>query len=805
MTRGKFTIFAALLSVAMLFLVSCGEHSFWDDLAGWLEVSSSSDGLSGEASSSSYGSNGGTPSSSGRASSDILGTVGPLLQTEWGQGSPYSSMLPETGDGICYAIAFAQIMKYYNKPARGNGQIGPWTYTPTGQSYRSYEMPAVNFEIDYDWDNMLNSYRYGSNATEQQKNAVATLIYHIVAASGGGTSTIFGYGENIIILIREHYDDATFEAIIRQQLNAGIPINATTKVGTVGPHAVIIDGYDSTGRKFHFNCGWGGSGDGWYSLNDYICTESLRFIDINFRPNDDGYAGYEVRAMNFITAGKTSVSQNELFPVSMPLANMRGKFVGQYGTALVDNNGNIVKVIGSVNITLTGGSSLATMETRNFVPETVEPGQYSLMSVVRPEGGEWELVEQSIAEGVIPKAIEITVTAGEANGGGYGLVLSKFTPSKTSVAQDEVFTVDYRIGTIGSNNFPGGEVGAALVDNNGNIVEVVGTARVNTLNPPSVGNGSRKEGTLSCKVPAAVPPGQYRLRIIVKQTGEEKWRIATLSYANVPNADISLHVPTSIDFSVTAGEANGGGYGLALTSFTSSRTTISQNELFTVSSALKNIAQDTFPGGQIGTALADNNGNIKAIIGSRNRSAINPGSTSSAGDAYSYVPSTITPGQYKLRIAVKPTDSEEWRIAMSMPDIPNAIPITVTAGLANGGGYGIVLEEFSSDKNSVPKNEAFNVTVKSRNRGLDAFPGGNLGVALVDNNGNIVEVIKTVNYSSLSIGSSRTSTISNCAVPNSVASGRYKLRIVAKPAGEEWRIATLALPDVASSIDFEVR
>jgi hypothetical protein len=303
---------------------------------------------------------------------------------------------------------------------------------------------------------------------------------------------------------------------------------------------------------------------------------------------------------------------------------------------------------------------------------------------------------------------------------------------------------------------------------------------------------------------------------MVTRTEGGEWKIVDVS-------DISNNIPKAIPFTVAAGEPNGGGYGLALTSFTPSKTTVSQNELFVVSSALKNVTLEAFPGGQIGTALVDNNGNIKAIIGSRNRSALNPGSTSSAGDAYSYVPSSIAPGQYKLKIAVKPTDSEEWKIAMAMPDIPNSINFTVTPAEkgAPGGGYGLALtafttnkttvsqseliNSFATNKTSVSQNELFTVNSTLRNVAQNAFLGGQIGTALVDNNGNIVEVIKTINYSSLNSGSSRTSTISNCAVPNTVTPGRYKLKIVVKPTDGEWQIATLSLPDAPNSIDFEVK
>ena len=35
-------------------------------------------------------------------------------------------------------------------------------------------------------------------------------------------------------------------------------------------HAFVLDGYDSTLNLYHFNFGWGGDGDGYYTVDDDI-------------------------------------------------------------------------------------------------------------------------------------------------------------------------------------------------------------------------------------------------------------------------------------------------------------------------------------------------------------------------------------------------------------------------------------------------------------------------------------------------------------------------------------------------------
>jgi hypothetical protein len=264
---------------------------------------------------------------------------------------------------------------------------------------------------------------------------------------------------------------------------------------------------------------------------------------------------------------------------------------------------------------------------------------------------------------------------------------------------------------------------------------------------------------------------------------------------------------------------------MALNTFTANKTTVSQNELFTTSFALRNVAVlDAFPGGQAGVALVNNSGRIVEVIGIINYNALNA-SSSRTSTINSFAPETINPGQYSLRIVTRPTNGEWKFVELSAigDGVSNSINFTVTPAEkgAPGGGYGLALTAFTTNKTTVSQselinsfatsktivaqNELFIVNSALKNVAQDTFPGGQVGTALVDNNGNIVEVIKIINYSSLNSGSSRTSTISNCAVPNTVTPGRYKLRIVAKPTDGEWQIATLSLPDVPNSIDFEVK
>jgi hypothetical protein len=479
------------------------------------------------------------------------GIIGPLLQTKWGQGNPFNSMLPEGHRSFCGLVTMSQIMKFHNHPVRGSGQSEAYTMR------NEVLIPSVNFgATNYEWGNML--YTYTSSATEQNRNAVATLYYHAGVARGRdfisgvdrnnfsyALTTFFGYDRSIQRLERRFYDDETWEAIIREQLDSGLPVQY---VGYEpgDNHAFIIDGYDSNG-KFHINWGWAGSHDGWYFLNNFNYSGERRwndnqYIHINIMPDRGGVPLPYEMALNSFTANKTTIPQNELFTVSAQVRNLGTLSTfpgGQIGTALVNNNGSIAAIIRIVNFNELNPLSNRTSTINSFVPDNVEPGQYQLRMVIRPTDGEWKIITKSAIDNSIPNAINFTVNpyAGVIPGGGYGQALTSFTPSKTSVSQNEPFTISYSFVNMNSTAFPGGNIEAVLMSNNGNIMETIGRGTTGGRGPGL----TTGVGNINCTVPFTIDPGQYKLRIIIRPTGVEEWRIATLSTADVLN---------SIDFTV---------------------------------------------------------------------------------------------------------------------------------------------------------------------------------------------------------------------------------------------------------------
>ena len=617
--------------------------------------------------------------------------VGPLLTTKWSQSPPFNNLFPivpghpkehsQNGRLItnCATTAWAQIINFHKHPERSSGTssvVDPYGVT----------VPAVNLsQFPYDWNNIRDTYRIdGTDKNEQEKNAMARLMYHVGLARGiytniGSWSTQyyrmmtenFGYDKSFRRILRLFYTDTEYEALLRAQLDAGLPMYASG-----GGHAFVIDGYDSQGR-FHINLGWRGSRDGWYYISDMnrnlpnttMHAYKVDALFANIKP-DQGGTGINEMGLRTCTANKTTVTQNEFFTVTAKVTSFGYFSGGQVGVALTDTSDTITaqSVAAVVGIADYGerypeGSFTRTMNC--FAPETVAPGDYKLRIVTRYEGGEWKIVTRSAIREEVPSSYNFTVNEETGTrGGGFGIGLTLFEASKTTVAQNEPLTVSFRLKNFGTEQFPpNGQMGAALLDNNGNIVTVLGTW--NTTQLPA-GTGSGVIRNINSSVPAAVSPGVYKLRMLVRIDGGE-WRVATFS---------SEGVPTSIDLTVTKGSpAPTGGYGMAVERLTVSQSSAVYDEPFTVTTRLNHFGE-SFPGGNFSAALLNNDGILMAIIRTTTSSAAarEPASgLTGILDMPCSIPDTIPPGLYQIRIVVR-TTGNEWRVAT---DSYNGSPTSV--------------------------------------------------------------------------------------------------------------------------------
>lgn len=208
--------------------------------------------------------------------------VAPLVTAHWNQGAPYNNLCPylvQNGSGRaltgCVATAAAQVIYYWRKenpkttlydtPTYGYGDAPVTTSIPGGT--------PLKYELMQD--------SYSGTTPEDMNTAVATLMSVV------GTSTWLTYGSstsgqisnlvntfwgqfhlNSVCTYKSGYSQTAWENMIYKDLEKGWPIVYSGVSPTAGGHAVIVDGYRASDNLFHFNFGWGGQGDGYFTVND---------------------------------------------------------------------------------------------------------------------------------------------------------------------------------------------------------------------------------------------------------------------------------------------------------------------------------------------------------------------------------------------------------------------------------------------------------------------------------------------------------------------------------------------------------
>lgn len=203
--------------------------------------------------------------------------IAPMLKTDWDQGTPYNNQCPtdatvRTYTG-CVATAMAQVMKYWEYPERGTGTIS-YTASSLGKKL------TLNLsKTPFDWDNMLERYLPGKY-NDTQADAVAYLMkacgYAVkmdygTDSSGAlamnicrGLTKYFNYDGNASYELRMMYSSDEWADMIYNNLKNVGPIlyGGGSYIG--GGHSFVCDGYMD--GLFHFNWGWTGMSNGYYSL-----------------------------------------------------------------------------------------------------------------------------------------------------------------------------------------------------------------------------------------------------------------------------------------------------------------------------------------------------------------------------------------------------------------------------------------------------------------------------------------------------------------------------------------------------------
>jgi len=165
----------------------------------------------------------------------------------------------------------AQVMKYYQYPDKGKGNVNYWYRGDDGQQH--------NVEVDfskstYQWDMMKDSYALSDHRTAAEQEAVARLMADCGAAvqmkysefdSGAFDMDVaqamvkhFGYDASIKYMGGfDECSDSLWFCTLYEQLSAGLPVLYGGVTEKYGAHSFVVDGYDKEGR-FHVVYGLGG-------------------------------------------------------------------------------------------------------------------------------------------------------------------------------------------------------------------------------------------------------------------------------------------------------------------------------------------------------------------------------------------------------------------------------------------------------------------------------------------------------------------------------------------------------------------
>ncbi|MBQ0088500.1 MAG: C10 family peptidase [Prevotellaceae bacterium] len=466
-----------------------------------------------------------------------LGTpiINALVKTQWDQAPYYNEKCPfnylvfqNTVTG-CAATALAQVMKYWEWPKIGDGF----------HSYNTgfYGKQSANFgATTYDWSHMPN--QLTSSSTQQQINAVSTLMYHCGVAmdmnyglsgkwifyDGTGSSATtdkietavknyFRYDQNTSTICKDNYSEANWISILKSQLDLGHPMVYCGKgPGEKDPgHAFVCDGYDSQ-NYFHFNWGWSGSYDGWYPITALIPGPNgigsgssgnytaKQWAVINMVPRATSANAANLQAESNWTLSSDSIRYGGTLSGNIKVKNYgNGSFTGDLIAVLLDENGNyFTEVVLKSNCTIAKNSTL-TLNPSVSANAGLIPGRYYASLFYKSA----DLGYQIVGSEYYPNVTTFKVY--------HSAPIETFSSFKIySESNDDLITghnaqINLTMKNVGTSSFVGK---VALVLYNADLTNGQDFDEIN-LNLVGIGSGETRTLTFSGKI--SVTPGTYIL------------------------------------------------------------------------------------------------------------------------------------------------------------------------------------------------------------------------------------------------------------------------------------------------------
>lgn len=269
--------------------------------------------------------------------------VNPLVTTTWNQSDLYNSACPEDTNGYgdhvksgCVANAMCQLMNYWKWPNSGTGSH---SYYCNGYGSTSYGTLTANFaDTEYQFELMPKFLDYTSPQTEI--DAVALLEFHAgvsvemmygATASGAYSQDVpdalvdhFRYSNDIDFKYRDDYSTSAWCNLLRENLDNGMPLYYSGS-GESG-HAFICDGYQPN-NFFHFNWGWQGFDNGFYSIDGmYLTYHYYTYYHnaiFNIHPNPEYYE--QPKSVKNVTINTNDATLTNVIEFDAPTQTIGGQ------------------------------------------------------------------------------------------------------------------------------------------------------------------------------------------------------------------------------------------------------------------------------------------------------------------------------------------------------------------------------------------------------------------------------------------------------------------------------------------------
>lgn len=353
--------------------------------------------------------------------------VEPLLTDSWSQYAPYNVCTPLI-DGQhclvgCVALAMAQVMHYWQWPARGTGSH---TYV---DSLGCGQILEADFAHDYRWELMCDAHEGEADSTDVALLETGRLLrdcgvavdmrYGLEASAARSVRQAMalhqwmGYDEGMQVYFRDFFSRAEWEGILLEELSAGRPVLFSAQSPTLS-HALVCDGYDEDGL-FHMNFGLGGDADGYYYLPHLTPLQPDWY--------DPSSAEGGLNLLQYMTVGVCPATHTPVVRHSLGVASVepvtaasaRDGRVVVCTSHLANVGWNAFASDAAHLVLLRGDSVVSTLadfphpfaleeltdttytDTLAFtVPNSVGEGLYRVMPAVREPGGEWTLARASM-------------------------------------------------------------------------------------------------------------------------------------------------------------------------------------------------------------------------------------------------------------------------------------------------------------------------------------------------------------------------------------------------------------------------